>query len=237
MCKKVASDLMNVSVIMATYNGEKYIAEQLQSIVSQLKEEDELIISDDGSTDRTVEFASEFAKVRIVYGNHTGIADNFTNALSYAKNQIVLFSDQDDIWLEGKIEKLREYFIQNQGVKVVMHNAGYIDGDGNVTPSDIFHKRKSKHGFFRNILYSTYYGCCMGVRRDYLLSLIPVPKDVMYDQYIGACAEIDKVAAFIDEKLIKHRYHSDNWSGRQRGAKQIKIRMKLLLAVLRRQSK
>lgn len=228
---------MNVSVIMGTYNGERYIAEQLQSIVSQLEESDELIISDDGSSDRTVDIASGFAKVRIVHGKHTGVADNFINALSYAKNEIVLFSDQDDIWLEGKIEKVREYFTKDRGIKLVMHNAGYIDANGNATPSDIFQKRKAKHGFLRNVVYSTYYGCCMGVRRDYLLSLIPIPKSVMYDQYIGACAEKDKVAAFIDEQLINHRYHSNNWSGKQSGTQQIKIRIRLLWAVLRRHSK
>lgn len=227
---------MNVSVIMAAYNGEKYIAEQLQSIVHQLKKNDELIISDDGSTDRTIEIASSFTKenIKIVYGNHTGVVDNFANALLYAKNEIVLFSDQDDIWLEGKVEKVRTCFNQNRNVKLVMHNAGYIDTDGSIMPSDIFEKRNSKHGFFRNIMYSTYYGCCMGVKRDYLLSLMPVPKDVMYDQYFGACAEKDKVAAFIDEKLINHRYHSGNFSKRQNILQQSINRVRLLIAVLRR---
>ena len=230
---------MNVSVIMATYNGEKYIEEQLQSIVHQLKENDELIISDDGSTDRTIEIASVFVdeKIRIVYGHHTGVADNFANALSFAKNEIVLFSDQDDIWLDDKIDKVREYFIQNKHTNLVMHNAGYIDTDGNITPSNIFERRKSRHGFFHNVIYSTYYGCCMGVRRDYLLSLMPVPKNVMYDQYFGACAEKDRVASFIEEKLINHRYHSGNFSRKQNAVQQVGNRVRLLLAVLRRHVK
>lgn len=230
---------MNVSVIMATYNGEKYIKEQLQSIVCQLREKDELIISDDGSTDRTVEIASSFVneKIRIVSGKHTGVVDNFANALSYANNEIVLFSDQDDIWCEDKIDKVRSFFIHNKHINLVMHNAGYIDKDGNTTPSDIFEKRKSRHGFIHNVMYSTYYGCCMGVRRDYLLSLMPVPNDVMYDQYFGACAEKDRVAAFIEEKLINHRYHSGNVSSRQRIVQQIRNRARLFLAVLRRHDK
>ena len=227
---------MNISVIMATYNGEEYISDQLKSIICQLKNNDELIISDDGSTDCTVEIATGFLdeNIKIVHGNHTGVANNFTNALSYAKNEIVLFSDQDDIWTKNKLEIIRAFFVENKSIKLIMHNAGYINSEGIITPSDIFTRRKSRHGYLRNVLYSTYYGCCMGVLRDYLLSLMPVPKNVMYDQYIGACAEKDSVSAFLDEILVYHRYHSGNWSRKQSPIQQIMIRLKLMYATFRR---
>lgn len=227
---------MNISVIMASYNGEKYILEQINSIINQLKDTDELIISDDISTDNTLNIVSKFKNknIKVVQGKQSGVADNFMNALSHAKNEIILFSDQDDIWLDGKLEKVRSFFVDHNETQVVMHNAGYIDERGKIKSSDIFTDRKARHGFIRSIIYSTYYGCCMGVRKKYLKTLMPIPNYVMYDQYIGMCSEMDKSSNFIDEILIYHRHHTGNWSRKQTILQQVFIRIKLLYAAVRR---
>lgn len=94
-----------ISVCMATYNGEEYIKEQLESILCQLGEMDEIIISDDGSTDNTLNIIESYndsrIKIHINTGKH-GFVYNFENALQKAKGEYIFLSDQDDIWLPEK---------------------------------------------------------------------------------------------------------------------------------------
>ena len=98
-----------ISVCIATYNGEPFIAAQLESIIAQLSPEDEIIISDDGSTDRTLEVvqALDFPCVRILHheGEH-GYVSNFENALRAARGDVIFLSDQDDLWKPGKVEQI-----------------------------------------------------------------------------------------------------------------------------------
>ena len=101
-----------LSVCMATYNGEKYIREQLDSILVQLSKEDEVVISDDSSTDRTVAIIKEFRDDRIVLFENQKFRSpvfNFQNSLNHAKNDIIILSDQDDIWKSDKVEVLMQY--------------------------------------------------------------------------------------------------------------------------------
>ncbi len=95
-----------ISVCMATYNGEKYIERQLDSILAQLKENDELIISDDGSTDRTAEILARYGtdkRIRILHGSFHSPIYNFENAIKQAQGDYIFMADQDDIWLPGRI--------------------------------------------------------------------------------------------------------------------------------------
>ena len=97
-----------VSVAMAAYNGLPYIREQVTSILKNLTAEDELVISDDGSTDKTPEFLAEIAKedarVRVVQGPGSGIKKNFENALKHCRGNYIFLADQDDIWADDKVE-------------------------------------------------------------------------------------------------------------------------------------
>ena len=101
---------MKISVCMAAYKGEKYIASQINSILSQLSDKDELIVSDDepsGDTERIVkEFAKNDPRVRYIEGPSKGVIKNFENAIKAATGDVIFLSDQDDIWCEGKVEKV-----------------------------------------------------------------------------------------------------------------------------------
>ena len=123
--------MMNVSVVMATYNGDKYIKEQLDSIMCQLSNEDELIVSDDGSSDSTCEIINEYKNnyknIRLFNSNHLGASKNFLNAIHYSKNDIIILSDQDDICEKDKISKTKKYFENNENIKVMLHNFTLID--------------------------------------------------------------------------------------------------------------
>ena len=117
-----------ISVCLASYNGEKYIKEQLDSILSQLNDEDELIVSDDGSTDSTPEILSSYSEqfpiLRIVKGPGKGVIKNFEYAISLAKGELIFLSDQDDIWCSSKVSRVKEAFSSSgKNCMLVLHDA------------------------------------------------------------------------------------------------------------------
>jgi len=224
---------MRVSVVMAAYNGEQYLKEQLDSVLCQLGNNDELIVSDDGSADGTIEIIKKYQQqypiIQLIDGPHTGVADNFTNAIRHSTGDIIFICDQDDLWDENKIRIVKRVVEKNPNINVVMHDAGFCDEYGEPTGyKNIFELRKAKHGVLRNLIYSTYFGCCTAVRRDYMIRLLPLPNYALYDQYIGLCAESDHCSYFLKKALIQHREHRDNWSGHQSLSSQINIRKNLL---------
>ena len=176
---------MNVSVLLASYNGGKYIKEQISSILSELKENDELIVSDDGSTDNTVEIVKSFGDNRIIIvdGPKTGFVNNFINAFHYSHNEIIFFSDQDDVWISGKRDKVVAAF--TDVINLVKHDAIIVDENLNEINSSYNELRGANTSFIRNFLKNTFTGCCMAVKREWLIKLLPVPKDVYHDWWIG----------------------------------------------------
>ena len=212
---------MNISIVMATYNGAKYIKTQLDSIVPYLKEQDELIISDDGSTDETIEIirSYNYPNVFLVKGPHQGVVRNFESALLKAKGDILMFADQDDIWMSNKLTVIRETFEENPDVEVVLHDMFIADNYEIETLSyskRSFEIRKRRHGVLYNLLYNGYYGCCMALKKEFINKCIPFPDGTkMYDQLLGLIAEYRRKSIFISEPLIIHRYHGVNLSSRQ----------------------
>jgi len=224
---------MAVSVLLIAYNGEKYIARQIESIVCQLRRDDELIISDDGSVDQTISIIKnlqqKYQNIKLVYGPHRGIAANLTNAYMQAKGDIVCFSDQDDIWNPVKLSTISVAFSNNPTIDVILHDAQICDQHERMLPYTLFTSRKSSHGIFSNLLRSTYYGCCMCFRRSFLQQYMPLPDNLIsYDQYFGLKAEWNKKSLFIDSPLLVHRYHGQNQSHRLSGIERIFFRMKLI---------
>ena len=104
----------SVSVAMAAYNGAPFIGNQIESILSQLKEGDELIISLDPSSDNTEEIIRAFAKrdrrIKWLRGEGKGLVNNFGNAIRHCSNDIIFLSDQDDLWKKGKVDIVLSYF-------------------------------------------------------------------------------------------------------------------------------
>lgn len=201
-----------ISVCLAVYNGEKYIREQLESILRQLSENDEVIISDDGSKDETVNTILSFHDPRIQVvlnpGAH-GPVYNFEYALKHAKGDFIFLSDQDDIWLDGRVsEAVNE---MNKGADCVICNRYLIDKDGNTISKKITNEDFTKYPFYKVMLSNPYIGCCMSFTRKHLELCLPFPTSLpMHDWWIGLLAHKQNTVKFIDTPLIAYRRHGNN---------------------------
>ena len=205
-----------ISVCMATFNGEKYIEEQLNSIICNLSPEDEIIVSDDGSSDRTLEIVraakKTFTNIKILQGPRKCVHLNFDNAIRHASGNIIFLSDQDDIWMKNKVEVVRKHF-ESPAVNVVLHDAVMIDGEGNELYPSFYAYRKSRKGFIANIIRNSYLGCAMAFRSALKEKILPIPEKVeMHDTWIGLIGEWTHSSVFIDDKLICYRRHLNNVS-------------------------
>jgi len=204
---------MTISICMATYNGEKYIKEQLDSILSQISENDEIIISDDTSTDKTVEIIKSYKDNRIkIFENQKFKSPifNFENALKHANNNIMVLADQDDIWKPNKIEIIKKHM---QEFDLVLSDADIIDENGNVLQESFCKLNGSKSGLFKNIVKNSYLGCTMAFNKKILEKSLPFPSDLpMHDWWIGLIAEMYGKIYFTNDKLISYRRHGNNAS-------------------------
>jgi glycosyltransferase involved in cell wall biosynthesis len=198
---------------MATYNGEKYIRQQLGSILGQIGESDEIIISDDFSSDRTVEIIKTFddKRIRLLENNRFhSPAYNFENALEKATGDIIFLSDQDDIWLENKVKimmgLLRQY-------ELVVSDCIIINENENILQESFFKIRGSKKGLLNNLVKNSYVGCCMAFNRRILDIALPFPDNLpMHDMWIGMIGELYGKTYFCDQKLVKYRRHDHSAS-------------------------
>jgi len=205
-----------ISVCMTSFNGEKYIEKQIESILACMGEQDELIISDDGSIDGTRELVDCVAhadgRIRLLQGPKQGVIANFENAIRQAKGDIIYLADQDDIWTADKVEKVQAQFADPECM-LVIHDADIVDGEENRIEPSFFQRRGSKPGILNNIAKNSYIGCCMAFRRELLDVVLPIPKNIeMHDQWIGILAETRGKAVFLDEVLFHYRRHGDNVS-------------------------
>ncbi|MBQ2774594.1 MAG: glycosyltransferase family 2 protein [Clostridia bacterium] len=207
---------MKISVAMAAYNGEKYIGEQIESILPQLREGDELIVSDDnpaGKTRSIVEFYTAYDnRVKYVEGEGKGVCKNFENAINHCSGDVIFLCDQDDVWLDGKVQKVLN--VIEAGADVVLHDAQVTDGELNVTSPSFFALNGSKPGFVKNLVKNSYMGCCMAFKAEFKNIFMPFPENLpMHDWWIGLNAELRGKVAFLHEPLIKHRCHGGNVTG------------------------
>ena len=202
-----------ISVCMASYNGAPFIEKQLSTILEQIKEDDEIIISDDGSTGNTVDLIKGFKDPRIKLFHHTrgkSPMHNFENALQKASGQYIFLSDQDDIWEKNKVSLLLEYL---QSYDLVISDCSIIDGDEKVLFNSFFKQNNSRKGFVRNLYKNSYVGCCMAFNRFILEKSLPLPGKIpMHDWWIGLTAEMFGSSFFCMEKLVQYRRHENNVS-------------------------
>lgn len=204
---------MQISVCIATYNGEKYIKEQILSILPQLSVTDEIIVSDDGSSDKTLTIIESLndARIKIIHNNlKHGFVSNFENAIRHAKGDYIFLSDQDDIWTTNKIEVCLRYL---QITDLVVHNALLVNAQGEKSCIDFFSIRKSKAGYWKNLYKNSFIGCCMAFKSSLLNSILPFPKYILWhDMWIGLIAEKKGKTIFIPDILLYYRRHENNAS-------------------------
>ena len=145
---------MKISVAMAYYNGGMYIEEQMDTILTQLGEQD------------------------VIKGPGKGVVKNFENAIRHCSGEIIYLSDQDDIWKPDKVKKVNEAFL-NPKVKAVLHDAQIVDECGNPTGAEgLFANRGSRKGILKNLVKNSYVGCCMAFRRELIPVICPIPKEM-----------------------------------------------------------
>lgn len=218
-----------ISVCLATYNGEKYIEEQIRSILPQLSDCDEIVVSDDMSTDKTLEIIKSIKDDRIkiivnkakqeykdnslpdVFQLVQRIKRNFENALKYAKGDIVFLSDQDDRWHENKVKEVLNVMTDN--TVCVIHDARVVNSAGEVLYDSFLKFYKPCNGRVACFWRSPFMGCCMAFKRAVLVAAMPFPQDaVEYDTWIGMKAYNVGKIKMLDKVLIDYRRHGDNAS-------------------------
>lgn len=202
-----------ISVCMATHNGERFIAKQIASIRSQIGSDDELIISDDGSVDRTVPIIASFKDPRIkivTLPRPMTIAKNFENALARARGEIIFLADQDDLWLPGKVATMSLLLGQYD---LVVSDCAIVDEADVVIDPSFFRLHRSREGLIRNWFRNCYVGCCMAFSRRVLTAALPFPAMIpWHDQWIGLIAEAIGRTRFFPGVLMHYRRHSGNAS-------------------------
>ena len=208
-----------VSVAMAAYNGEKFITRQVESILSQLGETDELIISVDPSSDRTKQIALDFAasdpRVRVMDGPGEGVIRNFGYVLGKVSGEVIFLADQDDVWHPLKLRACL-VALEDKHTAAVVHDAVVVDGDMNELQSSFF-KGGFYSGVWRNVLRNRYAGCCMAIRRDVLNVALPFPPHIpMHDQWLGIVAKRMGEVAFVGKTLVFYRRHRQTVTGREK---------------------
>lgn len=210
-----------ISVCVATYNGEKFIREQIDSILCQLSSDDEIIVSDDGSTDGTIVIINCIGdkRIRIIEGprKHSPTF-NFENALKEAKGDYIFLADQDDVWKTNKVEVCMKWL---QKYDCVVSDAEVTDSNLNPLYPSLYAIMQVRQGHIYNTVWKNgYTGCCMAFRRNILEVSLPFPKDIpMHDIWIGNVAAYKYNVKFIPDKLILFRRHKETISCNGKGSK------------------
>jgi glycosyltransferase involved in cell wall biosynthesis len=208
---------MKISIILATFNGEKYLREQLESISKQTKPPHELIIGDDASEDRTLAVAQEFARTApfttkvIRNPERFGYMQNFSCLATQSSGDVLAFCDQDDIWAVDKLEVIERYFSRNPRVMCVIHDITVTDAERNFRiPSLLSHLHHSNYS--TNVFIK---GCATAARKELTNVTFPLPKNSAWahDNIVHAVAMIIGARHVMHEILIDHRIHSRNTSG------------------------
>lgn len=201
-----------ISVCMATYNGERFIREQIDSILPQLSTTDELIISDDGSTDSTIQIIISYndKRIRLIAGpQEHSVVKNFEHVLRHAKGDIIFTVDQDDIWHPEKVVTCLSYL---QTTDCVVSNCTIVDASLNPIYNSFYLLNHTRFGKWYNLLiHNGYLGCCMAFRRSVLNDVLPFPPNIpQHDIWIGNVAAFRHHLLFIQDCLIDYRRHDAN---------------------------
>lgn len=206
---------VRISVCMATYNGEKYIEEQIKSILNQLSINDEIIISDDNSTDNTIHIIENLKdnRIKIFYNkSEKGYTRNFENALMHSSGKVIFLSDQDDVWIEGKVENVLK---ELEYSTLVVTDAKVTDENLLMIYDSHFENSGVKPGFWINFLKTRYIGACLAFKRELLSKALPFPKNqflCQHDYWIVLIAELYYKVSLIRVPYIKYRRHAENAS-------------------------
>jgi glycosyltransferase involved in cell wall biosynthesis len=203
---------MTISVAMATYNGARFIGAQLESLTRQTRLPDELVVTDDASTDDTAAIVERFAatapfRTRLERNSRNlGFNGNFERAISLASGDLVFISDQDDIWYPEKIDAAAAFLEAHPGLAAAINDEDLADGDARPLGATFL-------GNVRKLGYADLYhvaGCCTVMRRDLAALLLPFPTVGNYDGWISQVADRLALRGVLDRPLQLYRRHGAN---------------------------
>ena len=203
-----------ISVCMATYNGITYLEQQVDSILQELNPDDELIVSDDDSSDGTLELLINLqvrdSRLVILKGPGLGLIKNFENALNNAQGNIIFLADQDDVWLKGKVCIMLAGLDHHD---LIVSNCFVTDKDLNCRPELFFDINGFGAGIFKNLYKNKYLGCCMAFKANVLKKALPFPNNIpMHDWWLGLIADLYFNVGFSQVPTLKYRRHGENSS-------------------------
>lgn len=226
-----------ISVAIAAYNGEKYIQKQIESICDQTTVPDEIVVSDDGSKDSTINIVKSLAEkykgsidIKLLMNNpRHGYCGNFEWAITHTMGDYVFISDQDDLWYPNKIETIMRVFELHPEAECVFHEAELIDENGDALQGVFNH---FTHSYLESKDVETSYkldrdkylsaavsqpltkGMVLCITKEFLKTCIPFPKcDGFHDQWMVFCAVINDKCRYTPAVLEGYRLHGNNVCG------------------------
>ena len=222
--------MKQIDILLATYNGEKYLKEQIDSILNQTYKNIRLVISDDCSKDSTLEILKEYEKKdeRIelyIQQSNIGVVKNIDFLLKQVKSPYYMLADQDDYWLPEKAEKSLE--------KLNQQNADLVFGDLDVVDKSLetiypsfndymlLTRKINKYidSYKVNYLYNCVTGCTVLAKKETVKKILPLPtnsKYLIHDHWIGLMVSLNGKLAYMPEKYIKYRQHGNNQVGTEK---------------------
>lgn len=217
-----------ITVLLATYNGEKYLSEQLDSLLGQSFKDIKILARDDASTDGTVAILEDYAKkhpetVTVIKGEGTGSAcANFLELIRLADDDYVMFCDQDDVWLPEKVEKTYKKMLETENgdpkTPVLVHSdLKVVDKDLNVMSDSFFEFQaiSPERDKLNNLLIqNNVTGCTVMINRAMLKLAKMTPSScVMHDWWLALLASLFGKSAYVTEPLMLYRQHGNNQVG------------------------
>lgn len=217
--------MAKIGIVLATYNGEKYLSKMLDSLVAQTRQADLIIAVDDGSSDRSIEILRQYeSKLPLQItplSQNGGHRAAFSRALELIRpqltdNDLIALADQDDIWLPQKLDILEKEICEKK-VSLIFGDAQVIDGDDKVISQswrkiNFIPKELSLKALLTGFTNVT--GCMTLFRANLLKRILPIPEGVpVHDQWIALCASIENGVSAIDVPVIRYRIHGQNAIG------------------------
>lgn len=220
-----------VSIVMATYNGETYLREQINSILNQTYQNFELIVVDDGSKDETLAILNEYSRIdkRVLVfpaEENLGVVKNFERGLKLTKGDFIVLSDQDDVFRKDKLEVLLNTIRNNPNCDMAVSDLTLIDHNGKEFAQSFWNYQRLRPVAgkpFQRLIYSNFAtGCAMLITRRLLLAAVPFPTDCkVHDWWLAVIASSSKCGGIclVDKKLVYYRQHDKNVVGAKKAIK------------------
>ncbi len=225
-------EVVGVSAVVATYHGERFLREQLDSMLRQTRPLEEIVLVDDCSTDRTLLVAQEISRsakvpIRILRNEcNLGVSKNFERALRESRGEVVFLADQDDVWHAEKVARMMDEFDHRPSLQLLFTNARLIDDQGLPLGDELFpalhisemERRMVRRGraFDALLRRNLATGATLAVRRQAALRAMPFPSGWIHDEWIAIITAAYGQVDLLEAALIDYRQHDGNQIGGRR---------------------